>query len=247
MSESRSTPPARPSGVEEQDILFRAQMGVVDFVLGNWRRGVALVGVILVIALVYGLYTGHVRETQQGWQAELGAVDRKLPEPDPLSRYGLAPADDPKDAARMKSLEDAAREYEAIGAQANGAAAAMAWLRAAETWNRAHKADEAALAYEKANAVGASGMLGYAALTGLANSKASKGDVDGAAALYKAASAKGTDFAVQRALLDLGLLYESAGRKEDAARVFEEFNTRFADSTLAEDVAAASGRLREGT
>ena len=69
--------------------------------------------------------------------------------------------------------------------------------------------------------------------------------MDGAAALYREA-ANGKDFYAERAIFDLGALYAAAGRKEDAGKAYEEFNGRFAESTLADEVAAARGQLIGG-
>ena len=230
---------------EEQDVLFRAQMGVAKFVLGYWRYLVITVGAVLVVVFVYGTVSDLQSKRQQGWQAALAEVDIKVPPPDPLSQYGLAPADNPADADKMGKLAAAAQGYEAVAKEAGGTASVMAWLRAAETWERAGKKDEALAAYKAADAVGASDAVGWAAKSSLAAALADRGDVDGAAAIYRQA-ANGKDFQAQSALYALGQLYAQAGRREDAGKAFEEFSGRFADSTLADEVAAARGKLVGG-
>lgn len=238
--------PAAPTiPTEEQDVLFRAQMGVANFVLGYWRHLLIAVGAVLLIAFVYGLVTDVSSNRQQGWQAAIAEVDVKVPPPDPLAQYGLAPADDPSDAEKMSKLVDAAKGYEEVAKGANGTASVMAWLRAAETWERAGKKDEALAAYKAADGVGAGGAVGWAAKSSLAEALADSGDVDGAAAIYRDV-ANGKDFQAQSALYALGRLYAAAGRREDAGKAFEEFSGRFADSTLADEVAAARGRLVGG-
>lgn len=243
--ETQKRPLSAAQSNEEQDLLFRAQMGAAQVVLGYWRHALAVIGVVLVVVFFYGLYQDYTTGQQEEWQAAIASAEVKLPEPDPLSRYGLAPMDDPNNAERMGKLQEGARAFEAIGADATGPAAALAWLRAAETWERAGKPDEAMAAYEKAHALGAKGALGWAARSGLAASRAARGDVDGAAALYREA-ANGKDFYAERALYELGMLYASADRDTDAGRAFEEFRSRFADSTLADEVASAMGGLGGG-
>lgn len=235
--------PAIPT--EDQDVLFRAQMGVANFVLGYWRYLLIIVGAVLLVTFVYGSVTDLQANRQQSWQAAIAEVDVKVPPPDPLSQYGLAPADDPSDADKMGKLAAAAQGYEAVAKDAGGTAAAMAWLRAAETWERAGKKDEALAAYKAADAIGAAGAVGWATKSSLAEALADRGDIDGAAAIYREV-ANGKDFQAQSALYSLGQLYAGAGRREDAGKAFEEFTGRFADSTLADEVAAARGRLVGG-
>ncbi len=241
--------PARPAGTpemqEEQDVLFRAQMSVMQIVLGYWRHALAVTGAVLLVVLIVGLVRDYRVEQQQEWQAAIASVDVELPAPDPLAQYGLAPLDDPNDKEKMDKLAASAAGYEAVAGEASGASAVIAWMRAAETWERAGQKDKVEAAYRKATELGAPGALGWAARASLAATLASKGDVDGAAALYREA-ANGKDFYAERALFELGGLYAGAGRREDAGKAYEEFNGRFADSTLADEVAAARGQLVGG-
>lgn len=237
--------PAAPESMEEQDVLFRAQMGVAHIVLGYWRHALAVVGVVLLVALIYGLVGDYRKGKQEEWQASIASVDVDLPPPDPLAQYGLGPMDDPNDAEKMGKLAESAKAYEAVAEGANGAAAILALLRAAETWERAGKLDESEAALRKADGMHGEGALGWAARASLANRLATRGDVDGAAALFRE-TANGQGFYAERALYELGNLYASAGRREDAGKAFEEFTGRFADSTLADEVAAARGQLVGG-
>ena len=238
--------PGSSTSSEEQDVLFRFQMALAHYFFGYYKHALVLVGIVLVVIGGIGLYRDHVEELQEGWQGRLSEIAIKVPPVDPMAMHGLAPADDRSDTARMASLETAGKEFEAVGAEATGTASAMAWLRAAEMWKRSGKADLLAGAYEKAHAAAAPGAVGWAARAGLASTRAAAGDVDGAASLLREA-ANGKDFYAERGLYELGQLYAENKRPDDARKAFEEFGSRFADSTLADEVAAAVARLGSGT
>lgn len=251
MAEESKVASTRPSSgsttsAEEQDVLFRFQMALAHYFFGYYKHALVVIGIGLAVIGAVGMYHDHVKEQQEGWQARLSEVEAKVPAVDPMAMYGLAPADDRSNPERMAALETAAKGFEAIGAEANGTAAAMAWLRAAEMWKRAGKTDEVGAAFEKAHAAAAPGAVGWAARAGLASSRAEKGDIDGAATLLREA-ANGKDFYAERGLYELGQLYARSERPDDARKAFEEFGGRFADSTLADDVAAAMGRLGSGS
>ena len=219
-------------------------MAVSNFLLGHWQKGLVIVGVGLVSTLGIGLYQGHLEEQQQELSALMARVDRKVPEVSQEALYGLAPVDDPKDASRMAALEEAARGYEAVATGAVGSGAAQAWIKAAETWTRAGNKEAARAAWEKAHAVKVPGVLEWAATSGYAAALADAGDVDGAAALYRAYANKGEGFLAERALYELGALYEAAGRGTDSASVYDEFTTKHPDSSLTPRVADAIRRVR---
>ena len=252
MADESKAPLSRPasgSGAvgEEQDVLFRFQMALAHYFFGYYRHALVVIAVGLVVIGAVGMYRDQQVEQQQGWQARIAEIEVKIPAIDPMAAYGLAPPDDRSDAARMAALEAGAKSLEALGAEAKGTASAMAWLRAAELWKRiGDKPDMVKNAYEKAYAVGAPSAVGWAARDGLATVKSEAGDVDGAAALLREA-ANGKDFYAERALYELGQLYAENKRPEDARKAFEEFTSRFADSTLADDVAASVGRLGSGS
>lgn len=248
MSETPQRPPdlfnpgAPPPG-EEQDVLFRVQMTVANFVLGYWRHGLAILAVGLAGLFVFSMWKTHVRDAQREVQAKLARIDADLPAPSQLAMMGIGPLDDPADAERMAALATAAKAYEEAAQQVGSPSATMAWVRAAQTWERAGKADEARKAWENAKNSGGKGPLEAVGVVGLAHQKARAGDVDGAVADLRAVQGEG--FEAQWALYQAGLIYEGAGRKEDARKVFDEFRTRFATSVLADQVAAAQGRLVE--
>lgn len=231
-------------GGEETDVIFRTQMAIANFVLGHWRTALGLVAIGLIALLGYSSWKNWVMEQQREQQASIARIDRKMPEPDQLARMGMGPLDDPNDTARTAKLVEAAQGYEEIGRTGSGTAGAMAWVRAALVWERAGRTEDATRAWQAAYDMGGPGPIGLAATTGLASKKAEAGDIDGAAAMLRAAASAGDGFESQWALYQLALLYEGHDRKDDAGKALEEFSTRFPTSTIADQAAAAAARVR---
>ena len=48
----------------------------------------------------------------------------------------------------------------------------------------------------------------------------------------------------EQALLNLGLIYETAGRTDDATRTLEDFTTRYPESALSAQATEALSRLK---
>ena len=144
----------------------------------------------------------------------------------------------------MSTLREGAKRYEAIGTEGQGAAAVMAWLKAAEARERVNDDAAKLAALEKAVEVGGKGILAWSASAQLASAKAAAGDVDGAAAILSGVYQSASGIVAQRAMLELGLIYESADRAEDATRTLEDFTTRYPESPLSSQAAEALGRLK---
>lgn len=226
----------------DTDILFRAQMGAYNFLAKNWQRLLGVLGVALLGVLAYSLYLDYDRNQQRELQARIADIDRKMPKPDPMAAMLGTPQDDPADEQLMANLKEGARRYEAVGADGNGTGAVMAWMRAADTYERAGDTEGAARALEQAHGLSASGALGWSAAAQLAALKADTGDVDGAAALYQPYAA-GDGFIAEHATLELGLMYEVAGRTDEARTTLGTFGERFPESALVPLAAEALGRL----
>lgn len=227
----------------EADVLFRAQMGIYNFFAGYWRQLLGVLGVLLLVALGYSLYIDYARDSQRDIQAAIAAIDIKMPKPDPMAAMLGTPAYDPSDEDLMANLAEGARRYEAVAKEGAGAGATMAWLRAADTWQLAGKKDEAIAALQAAHDMGASGVMGWSAGAQLAALKAEAGDADAAAAVYKQFSA-GDGFIAEHAALELGLMYESAGRADEASAALTDFVTRFPESVLVPQATEALKRLQ---
>jgi hypothetical protein len=241
------TPPTSPEAPpQEQDALFRAQMALQDLILGYWKYGVYAVLLVLLGALVYGGVTSWTRSKAEGHYAEISRVDFRMPKVDQMARFGLAPMDDPNDVQRMSDLQEGARRFEAAAADAKGAAAVYAWLKAAEAWKRAGKDAEALAAAEKANAVGAEDLAGFTAGSAYASALRDAGQADQAIAVLTSLSTRFEGLYAEEALLALAGAQIDAGKTADAKATIESFKTRFATSPRAERVAALESRLVTG-
>lgn len=228
----------------DEDVIFKAQMGVYQFFATWWKHLMVVLGVFLVGTLAYSLISDHLREEQRDLHAEISSIDRRMPTPDPLSAYGMAPMDDPEDADRTANLQEGARRYDAIADKGRGTAAVMARLKAAEAWERAGDAEAKLAALSKASEAGASGILGWSAAAQLANAKVEAGDIDGAASVLTGVSQSASGIIAEKALLDLALMYEAAERPEDATRTLEDFTTRYPESALSAQATEALSRLK---
>ncbi|MDG1480455.1 MAG: hypothetical protein P8R54_12730 [Myxococcota bacterium] len=228
----------------DEDVLFKAQMGFYQFFATWWKHMLTALGIFLLGTLGYSLLSDHLREVQRELHAQIDEIDRRMPAPDPLAAFGMAPQDDPEDADLMATLREGAKRYEAVAAEGQGTAAVMAWLKAAEAWERV--SDDAAelAALERAVEAGGKGILAWSASAQLASVKAASGDVDGAAAILNGVNQSASGIVAQRALLELGLIYESADRAEDATRTLVDFTTRYPESPLSSQAAEALGRLK---
>ena len=247
MAEDKSTLEAELAGIgdEEEDTLFKVQMAVANAFLGYWKHGLGVCIVILTVTFGYGSWTSHVRETQREYQAQLAKIDLKMPEPSPMFMAGLGPMDDPEDSDRMAELGEGARRYEEVGKNANGTGAVMAYLRAAEVWDRAGQNDKAVAARIAAGDISGDGVIGWAAASGKAYALASGGDVDGAAAVLRMVADSDATYIGQQALYDLGQVYAAAGRTQEAKAAYQELSTKYPESKLAGRATLASTQLGE--
>jgi tetratricopeptide (TPR) repeat protein len=228
----------------DEDVLFKAQMGFYQFFASWWKAMLGVLGLFLLATLGYSILSDHLRQVQRELHAGIDEIDRRMPAPDPLAAFGMAPMDDPEDADRMANLREGAKRYEAIGTDGRGAAEAMAWLKAAEAWHRVGDSEAKLAALQKAAEAGGKGILSWSASAQYASAKAEAGDIDGAATILTEVNESASGIIAQRALLDLGLIYESAERAEDATRTLEDFITRYPESPLSSQVAEALGRLK---
>ena len=153
---------------QEQDVLFKAQMAVANVFLGYYKYGLALLGLVLLASLVYGIADSVHTKSQRNVHARIADVQNGLT--------------DPSDKA---ALTKAATELEGIAEKGDGTAAVMALLQAGEVFREAGQGDDALRAFEKASALKPTGVLEWAAASGVAAEKARKGDVDGAVEIYK--------------------------------------------------------------
>lgn len=217
---------------------FRTEMALANFLYGYWRHILALVGAVLVGALVYGQYQSWYRSGQMKTTAEISDVRAKLPEA-LLSPYpaqgGLSDAD--KQAAR-----DGAAALVKIGESARGAARAEAYLNAAELFRQAGDASQQRAALEAASA-SAKGALRYAAVAGLANLDLEEGRGEDAVSRLSVLANEVDGMLAEQATLDLGLAHEHLGQPEQALSVYDAFVQKWPESPRASEAASRKARL----
>ena len=200
----------------EEDVLLQAQMWVYNIVVGQWKKLLVVFGGILLIVLINGLYTDSVIQSQREIHAEVAMVKYELPDPNPMSQYGLAPMDNPNDAKRMASLKASAKELERIASEASGAAAWFAWMDAATVWSRANESEAQIVALTKATEIAADDALIAVATMQLANVyQASEKSAEAIAALESVIKVADAEMKAQ-ACLNLTRMYMDAGDMEKA-------------------------------
>jgi hypothetical protein len=94
---------------QEKDVLFQAQMAVANVFLGYYKYGLGLLGVVLLVALVYGIADSVHTKSQRNVHARIAEVQNELT--------------DPSDKA---ALGKAATDLEGIAEKGDGTAAVMA-------------------------------------------------------------------------------------------------------------------------
>ncbi len=217
---------------------FRAEMFATDLALRYWKHAVVVIVVGLVSVLAFGQYQQYVVREQRRATAAIAEELAKLPVPLPAIASQLASGES-VDLAKIEAAGDA---LVAVANGASGTAAAEARMSAAEAFRLAGKPDKQREALTRALPV-ASGVLAWSAESALANLDLQEGKGDEAVARLEKLS-KGTEgFLGEQATLDLGLAYETLGRKEDAGRVYADFLTRFPSSTRTDDVKSRQARL----
>lgn len=227
----RAPAPAAPAteaaADEPPDYLFRAQLALTSFYTANGRYlgWVAMAG--LGGVLVWGLWSMWQERSSANDFGEIAAIDYKMPKPDPMSQYGLAPADDPTDAGRKADLEEGARRFEAAAKGSSGSAAVYGYLKAAEAWERAGNAPSRLAALKAANELGRSGLPGWSAGSAYASALIDAGSAEEAIGVYRELAGRTQGFYAQQALLSLATAQIDLGKNDDAKQTVDEYATRF--------------------
>lgn len=198
---------------EEVDHLFRAQVKVQDFLLGYWRHGVAMVGVGLVGVLVWSLWHSRVERVQLAATRAMSAVDSKVAALDPMGA-GVPVLATEKDEELARR---AAERYEEIAGDGTRAAAAEAWLKAADLWLALGESERAMTAYQAAARAYKKGVFGAAAWNGVAVLALASDDVDGAVEAWRKVGE------LEGALAEQGLASAAKALKERGDARAEEF------------------------
>lgn len=231
-------PEAAPPPQVEPDALFRLQMSITDFLLGNSRYFGYALGVALLGVGVYGGWDTWRTSVEEGSYAEIASIDFKMPKAAEGAELGLAPYDDPNDAGRLANVEKGAELYEETAKAASGTPAVYAWMKAAETWQRLGKADRRLSALQAAHEVGATDLAGFVATSAYTNALADAGKTDEALTVLRAYASGPKSFYAEEALIQLAQLQANAGKAQDALATIQEFKTRFPDSPRTSRLAA---------
>lgn len=234
---------AVPFPDHEEDVLFKAQMQVLNVLLGHWKTGLAVVGVVLFGVLVVGEYGAHQVDEQRGFQDQIADIDRRMPDQSPAEI--LDPSGSGLDPNLKANIEEGARRYEAVAGGAKGAAAVMAWLKAGSAWERAGDDEKAMTAYGAAHGVGASDVIGWSAASQFANAQAASGDPDAAIATLKSVQPRVSGLSAQQVALGIATILEDAGRKEEGLAAYNAFISAHPDSALIEQANDGVRRLGE--
>jgi hypothetical protein len=221
---------------QEAGFLFRMEMWSTNAILGYWKHLVAVILVVLLAILVYGQYTSTHRRNQRAVTAEIAEVWNTLP-----AQAIPGQLTDEQKAALRTAADDLVR----IAGDGGGAAAAEAWLKAAELYRLLGETESQKAALQAAQKT-ARGALFYAARSGVANLEMESGDPEAALATYRELMDEMDGFLAQDAALSLGMAYEHFDRPADARAVYTEFMALWPDSPLVRDVQDRLDRLGDG-
>ncbi|TNE87798.1 MAG: hypothetical protein EP330_17275 [Deltaproteobacteria bacterium] len=222
---------------EDAGFAFRAQMAAYDFGMKWWKEGVALVGIFLVGTLVYAKYQELQTSAQRGWTGEIAEVEQALPQ---TVRFGLSTATISE--SDKTTTRDAADKLSEIAKGAEGAAAAEAWLKAAEYYRIAGEAAQRRAALEAA-VPHAEGLLHYSAEGALANLDLEEGKGDDAVARLRKLATESEGFLAEQASFDLATTLEYLERPGDALAAYNEFIVKYPESSHIEEATARKTRL----
>ena len=219
---------AMPFPDHEEDVLFKAQMKVLNLLLG---------------VLVVGEYGAHQVDEQRGFQDQIADIDRRMPDQSPAEI--LNPSGEGLDPNIKANVEEGARRYEEVAGGASGAAAVMAWLKAVSAWERAGDDAKAMAAYGAAHGVGVADVIGWSAASQFANAQAASGDPDAAIATLKSVQARVSGLSGQQIALSIATVLEDAGRKEEGLAAYNAFIAAHPNSALIEQANDGIRRLGE--
>lgn len=238
---------AKDAAAEETpDYLFRLQLAISSFFSTNSRYLGYLAGAGLAGVLVWGLWEVWQERSANEAYGAIATIDYKMPKPDPMSRYGLAPADDPNDAGRMADLKQGAKLFEDAARGSSGSAAAYAYLKAADAWERAGDTDARLAALKAGYAAGGGDLPTWSLGAAYAGALSDAGRAEEALGVYREIAGKTQGFYAQQALMALAGAQIDLGKNDDARATIQEFKTRFPNASP-ERVAALEVRTGQPT
>jgi len=186
------------------------------------------------VTLAIGLYTSWNTNRLKESALLIDEVDRRMPQPSEMTQMGLAPLDDLNDSQHVANLREGAGRYEAAAEAGASGIGQTGWIKAGDTWARVGEEESAAAAYE--NALGAPGVIGFAARNNLAKRAQAAGDAQTAADHWAEVARTDQGYLAQTALVNTVRTWEKAGDAEKAKAAAQDFLVRFPDSPLAGDL-----------
>ena len=222
---------------EEAGAAFRAQMAAYDLTMKYWKEGVAVVVVVLAIVLVYSLYMQRQQTIQRAWTGEIATLEADLPE---VVRLGLT-RQNLSDDDRASTREVADRISE-IGRQADGVAAAEAWLKAAEYYRIADEKAQRRAALDSA-LPHAEGLLRYSAVAALANLDVEEGEGERAVGRLRELEGSLSGFLGEQVAFDIAATLESLDKDAEAMTAWDAFLAKYPTSSMNSEAAARKARL----
>ena len=215
---------------EEEDVFFKTQMWLVNLFLGYWRHTLAAAAVALLLVGLYGVWQDKAQGAQQDVHAKIARLEAALPE----------------DEAQLANVDwkGMGQRMETIASGATGVGATYAWIQAAQMYEVGDFHAEALPAWEKANAGGEEGVLGWSAASGYATALARAERASDAEVLFRSWADQDPGAIGEQALYALGSLFRDSARTAESAQAFEEFLQRYPESPLAPVVQQAVQELR---
>ncbi len=237
-------PPSSPERAPEGDAVLRIQANLYDFAARNARTAGIIGGVLVVIALGYGAWSSYAEASRSEQFAAIHDVDRRMPKPSEMSRYGLAPPYDPNDAALMADLQIGANKYREAADAASGPARVFASLKEAQVhqW-RAAKDDELAALERAANAGGVD-VVGFAAEAAFVDAMLRADRYEEAIGRAQAMSTRYPGALAEESWLILVRAQLQAGKTSEAVASFQAWRSAFPSSKLTEETALSVAALR---
>ena len=223
---------------QEAGVIFRAEMASQNFILGYWKVLVGIVVAVLVAILVYGQYTGYVRNQQRGFAADIAKIE--VPITDIQRTLAMAPSE-VVESDRTR-LQTAAESLMAVGASAWGPAAAEAYMKAAEL-HRMLGNTEAQLAAYEAAIPAAEGDVEFAAKAARAALLLDTGANEASVAAWQELANGNDGFLGEFALVQLARTQEAIGDTAGAIASYERFMSTYTESNRLTEISAARAAL----
>jgi hypothetical protein len=226
----------------EADALFKIQMKLADIVLGYWKQGLILLGIILVAAFLVGVGQNWIRDRRRDTSAAMDRILEKMPAPDPLAAYGLAAPDNLADQARVAALKESAEALEAVARDGSGGSAAQVWIEAGQAWDRVGDKDKELSAFQQAYHSSHKEILGFTAGSRVAALLTEKGDLAGAEKILREVSTDQKGYLAESALIELLGIQVQRGENDAVKRTAAEFRARFPKSPRLDHVSMLEAR-----